>query len=118
MGDFIANNLLVILFISIPFLIIYFFSAAKQVNQYVNVKNKETCSDLIKKKYPENKGILMPSENNNYWQVIIEKGQFKRNPQKMISIYFNKEQPIKIIKEVHHIRGENGERKTVKTKKY
>ncbi len=113
--DFIANKIVVALAVAFPFIIYYLYKSTQKGVKYLAVKNKKKCAELINEKYPENKGILMPNDEDKFWKVILEIGKYKRNPAKTVNIYFSDEEPIKIIKEEHHIRGENSERVLVKT---
>lgn len=116
--DFIVKNIIVALAIASPFIIYVLFKSTEKGVKYLAIKNKKKCAELINEKYPDNKGILMPNDEDKFWGVVLEIGKFKKNPAKAVNIYFSDEKPVKIIKEEHHIRGKNGEREIVNTIKY
>ena len=116
--DFIVKNIIVALAIASPFIIYILFKSTQKGVKYLAVKNKKKCVELINNKYPNNTGIFMPNDENKFWEVVLEIGKFKKNPAKAVNVYFTEEEPIRIIKEEHHIRGKNGEREIVNTIKF
>ena len=116
--EFIVKNFIVGLVISSPFIIYFMYKLFQEGIKYLLVKNKKECIKIINDKYPTNKRITLPNDEDKFWKVVLEIGDFKRNPLKVVNVYFNNQEPITILKEEFHIRGKNGEREIVETKTY
>ena len=138
--DFILENIIVALAIASPFIIYVIYNSIQKGVKINAIKNKKKCTELINKKYPNNKGVLMPNDECEFWEVILEERKFKKKPAKGgqmsvkdldkmwaqelaksakgVNIYFSDEELVRIIKEEHHVTNKNGKREIIKIEEF